>query len=153
MSDDQGQQNRWPQALVQSRKDLAAQNFEAVRVAVQAMRRQGLVATDITVQAVAHESGVSGATIYRRDDLFELVHRANPGLHRRQAEQVFRIDLTQLQAQLAAAEQETSYHKKEAGAVKIGAEGLKQEISQLRKRNVDLQREIARLKTGGKTYR
>lgn len=138
-------QNQHPSALIQSRKDLALQHYEAVRVTVQAMRRRGTPAQDITVQAVAEEARVSVATIYRRDDLFALIQKANPDLQRRQAEQVYRNDLGALQAELTEAQRDKEYYKKEAELAKIGSQGLKQEITQLRKKNLDLQREIARL--------
>jgi hypothetical protein len=138
--------NRQVEALVQSRKDLAKRNYEAVRVTVQAMRRRGSAPDEITVHAISQASGVSAATLYRRDDLFELVHRANPGLRRRHAVQAHRQDVTHLQTALAAAQKDSEYHKKEAEVVKIGTEGFKVEIMQLRKRNADLQREIQRLR-------
>lgn len=144
-------QNQQPHALIQSRKDLALQKYEAVRVTVQAMRRRGTLAREITVQAVAKESHVSVATIYRRNDLFALLRKANPDLQRRQAEQVYQNDLAGLQAELAEAQREKDYSKQEADLAKIGSQGLKQEITQLRKKNLDLQREIARLESQMRT--
>jgi hypothetical protein len=114
-----------------------------VRVTVQAMQRRKTDPRNITVQAVAKEARVSVATIYRRDNLFALVRKANPALQRRQTEQVYRDDLLRLQAELAVAQKEQDYYKKEAELAKIGSQGLKQEITQLRKKNLELQREIA----------
>jgi hypothetical protein len=138
-------QNQRPQALIQSRRELAMQNYEAVRLAVQAMRRRGTPVREITVQSVAREAGVSGATLYRRDDLFALLQKANPDLQRRHAEQVHSIHLLDLQADLAEAQKDKDYYKKEAELAKIGAQGLRQEITQLRKKYLDLERKIVQL--------
>lgn len=138
-------QNLHPDALIQSRKQAARRNLEAVRVTVQAMQHRKTDPRKITVQAVAREAKVSAATIYRRDDLFALIQKANPDLQRRQAEQVYQNDLAVLQAELAEAQRDKEYYKKETELAKIGSQGLKQEITQLRKKNLDLQREIARL--------
>ena len=138
-------QNLHPDALIQSRKQAARRNLEAVRVTVQAMQHRKTDPRKITVQAVAREAKVSAATLYRRDDLFALIQKANPDLQRRQAEQVYQNDLAVLQAELAEAQRDKEYYKKEAELAKIGSQGLKQEITQLRKKNLDLQREIARL--------
>lgn len=135
-------QNQHPSALIQSRKDLALRHYEAVRVTVQAMRKRGTPARAITVQTVALEAHVSVATIYRRADLFALIQKANPDLQRRQAKQEYRNDFVALQAALTGAQRDKEYYKKEAELAKIGSQGLKQEITQLRKKNLDLQREI-----------
>lgn len=139
-------QNQHPDALIQSRKDAARRNYDAVRVTVQAMRRRGIASHELTVQAVAQESGVSVATIYRRDDLFILIRNANPDLQRRQSEQIYQNDIVRLQAELVDTQRNQAYYKSEAQLAKIGSQGLKQEITQLRKKNLDLQREIARMK-------
>jgi hypothetical protein len=138
-------QNLHPDALIQSRKQAAHLSLEAVRVTVQAMQRRKTDPRKITVQAVGKEAGVSAATIYRRDELFALVQQANPDLGRRHAEQVYRNDLVSLQTSLAEARKDQAYYKKEAELAKIGSRGLKQEITELKKKNLDLQREIARL--------
>lgn len=138
-------QNLHPDALIQSRKQAARLSLEAVRVTVQAMQHRKTDPRKITVQAVGKEAGVSAATIYRRDELFALVQQANPDPGRRHAEQVHRNDLASLQTALAEAQKDRAYYKKEAELVKIGSRGLKQEITQLKKKNLDLQREIARL--------
>jgi hypothetical protein len=57
-------QNLKPDGLVQSRKQVAEQHFQQVRVTVQAMLRRGMKPQDITVPTVAKESQVSVATIY-----------------------------------------------------------------------------------------
>ncbi len=139
-------QNLHPDALIQSRKDAAHRNEEAVRVTVQAMQRRKTDPRKITVQAVAREAGVSVATIYRRGELFALVQKANPELQRRQAEQVYREDRACLQAELADARRDADYYKREAELVKIGSLGLKQEITRLRKKKLELQLELAHLK-------
>jgi hypothetical protein len=138
-------QNLHPDALIQSRKQAARRNLEAVRVTVQAMKHRKTDPWKITVQAVSKEAGVSAATIYRRDELFALVQQANPSLERHHTEQVYRNDLASLQAALAEALKGQAYYKKEAELAKIGSRGLKQEITELKKKNLDLQREIARL--------
>src|SRR5947208_16448523 len=68
-------QNQHPDGLVQSRKQVAEQHYQQVRVTVQAMLRRGMKPHEITVPTVAKEAGVSVATIYRRADLFTLVQR------------------------------------------------------------------------------
>jgi chromosome segregation ATPase len=140
-------QNLHPDALIQSRKQAARLNLDAVRVTVQAMQHRKTDPQKITVQAVAKEAGVSAATIYRRDELFALIRKANPDLQRRQAEQVHQNDLAALQAKLVATQKEKEYYQKEAELAKIGSQGLKQEITQLRKKKLELQREIARLES------
>src|SRR6266566_4981207 len=82
-------QNQHPDGLVQSRKQVAAQHYQQVRVTVQAMLQRGMKPHEISIPAVAKEARVSVATIYRRTDLFTLVQRANPSIQRRQAEQVY----------------------------------------------------------------
>jgi hypothetical protein len=89
-------QNQKPDGLIQSRKRLAEQHYEQVRVTVQAMVRRGMKPHAVTVPAVAKEARVSVATIYRRTDLFTLVQRANPDLQRRQKEQVYQKTIQQL---------------------------------------------------------
>ncbi len=138
-------QNLHPDALIQSRKQAARLSLEAVRVTVQAMKRRKTDPQKITVQAVGKEAGVSAATIYRRDELFALVQQANPDLERRHAEQAYRNDLASLQTAVAEAQKDHAYYKEEAELARIGSRGLKQEITQLKKKNLDLQREIARL--------
>jgi hypothetical protein len=99
---------------VQSRKRLAEQHYEQVRVTVQAMLRRGTKPHEVTVPAVAKESGVSVATLYRRSDLFTLVQHANPNVQRRQAEQVYQSAIQQLQEELKKAQADTAYYQKEA---------------------------------------
>jgi hypothetical protein len=52
-------QKPYPESLIRSRKRLALQHAEQVRVTVQAMVLRGVDSSDITVCAVAKESGVS----------------------------------------------------------------------------------------------
>jgi hypothetical protein len=135
-------QNLHPDALIRSRKDVAKQNHEAVRVAVQAMRRRNMRPQEITVQAVAKESGVSVATIYRRGELFALVRNANPELQRRQAKQVYREDLQSEKAKATKSEESRDYYQREAELAKLGTQGVQQENVLLRKKLLKLQREI-----------
>ncbi len=86
-------QNQKPDGLVQSRKQLAMQHYEQVRVTIQAMLQRGLKSHELTVPLIAKESEVSVATIYRRADLFSLVQRANPATQRRRAEHVYQSAL------------------------------------------------------------
>ena len=97
-------QNLKPDGLVQSRKQVAEQHYQQVRVTVAAMTRRGMKPHEITVPAVAKEAGVSVATIYRRADLFTVIQRANPAIQRRQAEQVYQKTFQQLQEDLKKAQ-------------------------------------------------
>jgi hypothetical protein len=138
-------QNRNPDGLVQSRKQLAEQHYQQVRVSVQAMLRRGMVPSKITAAAVAKESGVSTATIYRRTDLFALVQRANPGVQRRQAEHVYQQTIQQLQDDLEKARTDAAYYQKEAQMAKLGERRPGQEVTQLKKSILALQRQVASL--------
>lgn len=62
-------QNQHPDGLVESRKRLAEQHYQQVRVTMQAMVRRGMKPHEVTVPVVAKEAKVSVATIYRRTDL------------------------------------------------------------------------------------
>jgi hypothetical protein len=139
-------QNQHPDALIRSRKDAAQRNYEAVRVTVQAMRRRGMPPDQVTVLAVARESGVSVATIYRRNDLFSLVERVNPDLRRRQTERVYRDEIARLRAELAAAKKDNDYFQNEAMLAKLGSRRLEQENTQLRKKLLEFQREAESMK-------
>jgi hypothetical protein len=98
---------------------------------------------DITVPAVAKESHVSVATIYRRADLFTLVQRANPAIQRRQAEQVYQKTIQQLQEALEKARADAEYYQKEAQMAKLGERRPGQEVIQLKKTILALQRQVA----------
>ncbi len=135
-------QNLHPDGLVQSRKQVAEQHCQQVRVTVQAMLRRGMKPQDITVPVVAKESQVSVATIYRRADLFTLVQRANPAIQRRQAEQVYQQTIQQLQEDLKKAQAEVEYYQKEAQLAKLGERFPQQEVLQLKKTIVALQRQV-----------
>jgi len=139
-------QNLHPDALLQSRKVVAQGNEEVVRATVQAMQRRKTNPTQITVQAVAKESGVSAATIYRRSDLFDLIRKVNPELKRRLAEQMHRNDLVQLEGKLADVEKERAYSKNEVELAKIASRRFQVENTQLRKKLFTLEREMDRLK-------
>lgn len=89
---------------------------------------------------VAHESGVSVATIYRRNDLFGLVQQLNPHLQRRPAESVYEKEA--LREALAEAQKETAYYQQESRLAKLGDRRLQQENVQLRKHVLDLQRRV-----------
>src|SRR5260370_32743048 len=126
-------QNQHPDGLVQSRKQLAEQHYQQVRVTVQAMLRRGMKPQEITVPTVAKEARVSVATIYRRADLFTLVQRANPAIQRRQAEQVYQRTIGQLQEELRKAQEDVVYYQKEAQFAKQGEQRPSQEVIQLKK--------------------
>jgi hypothetical protein len=128
---------------VQSRKRLAEQHYEQVRVTVQAMVRRGMKPREVTVPAVAKEARVSVATIYRRTDLFTLVQRANPDLQRRQKEQVYQKTIQQLQGELEKARMDAGYYQKEAQMAKLGERRPSQEVIQLKKTILALQRQVA----------
>jgi len=131
--------------LVQSRKQVAEQHFQQVRVTVQAMLRRGMKPQDITVPTVAKESQVSVATIYRRADLFALIQRANPAIQRRQAEHVCQKTIQQLQDDLKKAQADAEYYQKEAQMTKLGERRPNQEATQLKKTILALQRHVAGL--------
>jgi hypothetical protein len=138
-------QNQSPDHLILSRKAVAQRNYEAVRVTIQALRHRGVAPDQVTVQSVANESGVSIATIYRRDDLFALVQRINPHLQRRPIESIHQQEATRLRHELEEARKETDYYQKESGVAKLGDRRLQQENVQLRKRVLDLQHRVTHL--------
>jgi AcrR family transcriptional regulator len=138
-------QNLKPDGLVQSRKQVAEQHYQRVRVTIQAMLRRGLESHNITVPAVAKEAGISIATIYRRADLFALVQRANSGVQRRQAENVYQKTIQQLQEDLKKAQADAEYYQKEAQMAKLGERRPSQEVTQLKKTILALQRQVASL--------
>jgi len=138
-------QNLKPDGLVQSRKQVAEQHYQQVRVTVQAMLRRGMEPSKITVPAVAKEAHVSVATIYRRADLFTLVQRANPAIQRRQAEQVYQKAIQQLQKDLEKAQADVTYYQKEAQMAKLGERRPNQEVMQLKKAILALQRQVTDL--------
>ncbi len=135
-------QNQHPDGLVQSRKQLAEQHYQQVRVTVQAMLRRGIKPHEITIPSVAKEAGVSVATIYRRADLFTLVQRTNPHIQRRHAEQVYQSTIQQLQAELEQARTDAAYYQKEAQMAKLGERRPGQEVIQLKKTILSLQRQV-----------
>jgi hypothetical protein len=135
-------QNQKPDGLVQSRKRLAEQHYEQVRVTVQAMVRRGTKSDEISIPAVAKESGVSVATLYRRSDLFDLIQRANPKVQRRQAEHVYQSVIERLQAELEKARADVVYYQKEAQMAKLGEQRPQQEVTQLKKTILALQRQV-----------
>lgn len=136
-------QNLKPDGLVQSRKQVAEQHYQQVRVTVQAMLRRGMEPQKITVPAVAKEAHVSVATIYRRADLFTLVQHANPAIQRRQTEQVHQKAMQQLQDDLKKAQADVEYYQKEAQMAKLGERRPGQEVIQLKKTVLALQRQVA----------
>ncbi len=136
-------QNQHPDGLVRSRKQVAEQHYQQVRVTVAAMLRRGMKPQEITVPAVAKEARVSVATIYRRTDLFAIVQRANPAIQRRQAEQVYQKALQQLQEELEKARADAAYCQKEAQMAKLGERRPGHEVTQLKKTILALQRQVA----------
>ena len=136
-------QNQNPDGLIQYQKRLAEQHREQVRVTIQAMHRRKMKPHEITVEAVVKESGVSRATIYRNNDLLALIQRANPNVQRRQSGQVYEKAIQQLQEELAKAEADREYYHKEAQLAKSGGSRPQQELIQLKKIIVSLQRQVA----------
>ncbi len=138
-------QNQHPDGLVQSRKQVAEQHYQQVRVTVQAMLRRGMKPHEITVPAVAKEARVSVATVYRRTDLFTLVQKANSTIQRRQAEHIYQKTIQQLQEDLKKAQADAEYYQKEAQLAKLGERSPNQEVTQLKKMILALQRQIVYL--------
>jgi len=138
-------QNQSPDHLIESRKAVAQRNYEAVRVTIQALRHRKVAPETVTIQMVAHESGVSMATVYRRNDLFSLAQHLNPHLQRRPVESVYEKEARQLREALAEAQKETAYYQQESGLAKLGDRRLQQENVQLRKQVFDLQRRVKNL--------
>src|SRR5260370_42614453 len=134
-----------PDRLVRSRKQVAEQHYQQVRVTVAAMLRRGMKPQEITVPAVAKEASVSVATIYRRIDLFAIVQRANPAIQRRQAEQVYQKTIQQLQTELEKARANAEHYQKEAQMAKLGERRPAHEVTQLTKTILAAQRQVAGL--------
>lgn len=139
------EQKPYPEELIRTRKQLAKQHYEQIRVTVHAMLRRGVKLPDITVSAVAKEAHVSVATIYRRDDLFTLIQQANPTLQRRVTTQVYHQSLRELQGELEKARAEVVAAQKEAQLAKLSERLPQQEIIQLKKTLIALQRQVASL--------
>lgn len=131
--------------MIRSRKQLAWQHYEQVRVTVQAMVLRGVAPSALTVSAVAKESGVSVATIYRRKELFMLVQQANPLIQRRVTEQVYQSSLHQLCGELENARAEVAAAQKEAYSARLETRKPQQEVIQLKKTVLALQRQVASL--------
>jgi hypothetical protein len=138
-------QNQHPDGLIQYHKRLAEQHREQVRVTIQAMHRRKMKPHEITVEAVVKESGVSRATLYRNNDLLALIQKANPNVQRRQSGRVYEKAIQQLQEELAKAEADREYYQKEAQFAKSGGSRPQQEVIQLKKKIVSLQRRVALL--------
>src|SRR2546421_9287726 len=109
------------------------------------MLRRGMKPQEITIPAVAKEAKVSVATIYRRADLFALVQRANPNIQRRQAEHVHQKIMQQLQEELKKAQTDAEYSQKEAQLAKLRERRPQQEVIQLKKTVLALQRQVTLL--------
>ncbi len=112
-------QNPSPDRLIKSRKAVAQRNYEAVRVTIQALCHRKIEPETVTVPMVAHESGVSVATIYRRNDLFSLVQQLNPHVQRRPVESVYEKEAARLQQELTEARKEAHYYQQEIGTGEI----------------------------------
>lgn len=138
-------QNQSPDQLIQFRRAVAQRNYEAVRVTIQALRHRKVAPETVTVQMVAHESGVSVATIYRRNDLFRLIQQLNPRLQRRPVESTYEKEVARLQQELTEVRKEAHYYQQESGLAKLGDRRLQQENVQLRKQVLDLQRCVTHL--------
>ena|SRR5438552_2896702 len=139
-------QNQNPEGLIRYSKELAQRNRMAVQSTVQAMQRRRMSPQEITIDAVARESGVSRATIYRCGTLYAMVQKANPKLRRREAEQKIREDHARSQAEAAAAAQEKEHYKKEASLAQLSSQSLQQQIMQMKKKILALQHENVRLR-------
>lgn len=131
--------------MIQARKAVAEENREKVHETLKAMKRRNTTPEHITVKAVAEESGVSEATIYRRADLFSLVKRANPRLHRREAEERYQKEIARLRQEVETQQQDVEYHKKEQSLARISGQRIVVDNTSLRKQVEDLNREKARL--------
>jgi hypothetical protein len=116
-------------------------------VTVQAMIRRGMDPADMTMLAVSKEAGVSVAMLYRRDELFVLVQHANPQVQRRVAEQVYQRSLCQLQEELERTKVEVTASQKETQIAKLGGRRPQQEVIQLKKTLLALQRQVACLES------
>lgn len=138
-------QNRWPAALVQSRKELADRNLTAVRTTVQAMQRRGLPRHEITPAEVAREAGISRQTIYRREELFAIIHRANPTIQRRLGTQRQAEQFAALARERDAAQEEAAYHRKAAGLAELDDRRAQAQVVQLKRQVLQLQAEVTRL--------
>ncbi len=138
-------QNQNPDGLRAYQQEVAERQRVQVRVTVQAMLRRKTPSHHITVAAVAKESGVSVATIYRRQELFTLIQRANPTLQRRQTEQVYQQAIQQLREEKEKAQGDAAYHQQLARATQSGGQKFQKEIVQYKKTIVALQRQVADL--------
>ena len=137
-------QNLHPDGLVHYHERLAEQHREQVRVTIQAMHRRKMKPHEITVAAVVKESGVSSATIYRNKDLFAIIHQANPNVQRRPAAQVSERTIQQLQEELEKAKADREYYQQVARlAKKLEGQRPQQEVMQLNKMILALQRQVA----------
>jgi hypothetical protein len=136
-------QKQKSEPLLLARKRVALQNYERVRVTVQAMVLRRMDSEKITVMAVAKEARVSVATIYRRRELFALIQQVNSHVQRRIAEQVYQTSLRDLQEELQKAKAEISAFQKAAQLTKLGAQRPQQEIIQLKKMLLAYQRQVA----------
>ena len=136
-------QNQKPDELIKSRKQVAEQSYQRVRVTVAAMLRRGMKPQEITIPSVAKEAKVSVATIYRRVDIFTIVQRANPALQKRQMEYVYRSTIQQLQEDLKKSQTDAVYYQKEAQLAKLSERRPQQEALQLKKTILALQRQVS----------
>lgn len=118
------------------------QNYERVRVTVQAMLLRCMAPEKITVMAVSKEARVSVATIYRCRELFALIQQANSHVQRRITEQVYQASLRELQDELQKAKAEICAFQKDAQLTKLGAQRPQQEIIQLKKMLLAYQRQV-----------
>lgn len=132
-----------PEPLIRARKKEASQNYERVRVTIQAMLLRCVAPEKITVMAVSKEARVSIATIYRREELFVLIQQVNPNIQRRISEQVHQRSLHILQEELRRAKEEIIAFQKDAQLTKLGAQRPQQEILQLKKMLLAYERQIA----------
>lgn len=138
-------QNLDPAALIRARKQVAAGHADAVHMTIRAMKLRGVAREKITVKAVAHESGVSVATMYRRDDLLAIVMRVNPAVSRRPSHQEQQADMARLIAEHTAAVEDSQHFREELRLLTLGQKREQIEVRRDRKDLLRVQQENYRL--------
>lgn len=138
-------QNAHPDQLIQARKAVATATARRVRTAIQALQAQQVAREMITVPRVAAAAGVPASTIYRRDDLFALVQKANPAVQRRRREAAYHREVTALRQQVAHLEQDLQFARRQHHLWQAGqGPGRSQDaVGRLRKEVTDLKRQLA----------
>jgi len=132
-------------AAIHQRRRVKEENLAAVRAAIAAMQRRGLPREAITVKAVAEESGVAAKTIYRRDDTFALVHRANPQVDRQPSAARHAAALEAVEHERDAAREAAAYHQQVAAVGERADLQARGQVPALRRQVLELQAERKRL--------